>query len=75
MTKNHPKEIFSSVTSRGAALWRSFSSFKMQQVQFETSMKNIPSGGNKEYVMQLTKSIRKVVKIQELFIHFVFFNR
>ena len=24
-------------------------------------MKNIPLGGNKEYVMQLTKSIRKVV--------------
>ena len=51
MTKNHPKEIFSSVTSRGAALWRSFSSLKMQQVQFETSMKNIPLGGNKEYVI------------------------
>ena len=33
----------------------------MQQVKFETSMKNIPLGGNKEYVMQLTKSIRKVV--------------
>ena len=42
MTKNHPKEIFSSVTSRGAALWRSFSSSKMKQVQYETSMKNIP---------------------------------
>ena len=28
---------------------------KMQQVQFETSMKNIPLGGKKEYVMQLTK--------------------
>ena len=25
---------------------------KMQQVQFETSMKNIPLGGKKEYVMQ-----------------------
>ena len=34
---------------------------KMQQVQFETSMKNIPLGGKKEYVMQLTKSVRKVV--------------
>ena len=33
----------------------------MQQVQFETSMKNIPLGGKKEYVMQLTKSVRKVV--------------
>ena len=29
----------------------------MQQVKFETSMKNIPLGGNKEYVMQLTKSM------------------
>ena len=61
MTNNHPKEIFSGVTSRGAAAWRSLSSFMMQQVNFETSMKNIPLGGNKEYVMQLTKSIRKVV--------------
>ena len=26
----------------------------MQQVQFETSMKNIPLGGKKEYVMQLS---------------------
>ena len=34
---------------------------KMQQVQFETSMKNIPLGGKKEYVMQLHKSVRKVV--------------
>ena len=34
---------------------------KMQQLKFETSMKNIPLGGNKEYVMQLTHSIRKVV--------------
>ena len=34
---------------------------KMQQVNFETSMKNIPLGGKKEYVMQLTKSVRKVV--------------
>ena len=33
----------------------------MQQVQFETSMKNIPLGGKKEYVMQLHKSVRKVV--------------
>ena len=57
MIKNHPKEIFSSVTSRGAALWRSFSSSKMKQVKYETSMKNIPLGGNKEYVMQLTKSV------------------
>ena len=30
-------------------------------MQFETSMKNIPLGGKKEYVMQLTKSVRKVV--------------
>ena len=29
----------------------------MKQVQFETSMKNIPLGGNKEYVMQLTQSV------------------
>ena len=34
---------------------------KMQQVNFETSMKNIPLGGKKEYVMQLTKSVRKVL--------------
>ena len=61
MTTNHHEDIFSSVTSRGAALWRSFSSSKMKQVQYETSMKNIPLGGNKEYVMQLTKSVRKVV--------------
>ena len=33
----------------------------MKQLKFETSMKNIPLGGNKEYVMQLTHSIRKVV--------------
>ena len=64
MTTNHQEDIFSSVTSRGAALWRSFSSSKMQQVQYETSMKNIPLGGNKEYVMQLTKSVRKVVTTQ-----------
>ena len=61
MTTNHHEDIFSSVTSRGAALWRSLSSSKMKQVQYETSMKNIPLGGNKEYVMQLTKSVRKVV--------------
>ena len=51
MTTNHHEDIFSSVTSRGAALWRSFSSSKMKQVQYETSMKNIPLGGNKEYVL------------------------
>ena len=34
---------------------------KMEQVKFETSMKNIPLGGKKEYAMQLTHSIRKVV--------------
>ena len=34
---------------------------KMEQVNFETSMKNIPLGGKKEYAMQLTHSIRKVV--------------
>ena len=34
---------------------------KMEQLKFETSMKNIPLGGNKEYVMQLTQSVRKVV--------------
>ena len=28
-------------------------------------MKNIPLGGNKEYVMQLTHSIRKVVLVAE----------
>ena len=61
MTTNHHEDIFSSVTSRGAALWRSLSSSMMKQVQYETSMKNIPLGGNKEYVMQLTKSVRKVV--------------
>ena len=33
----------------------------MEQLKFETSMKNIPLGGNKEYVMQLTQSVRKVV--------------
>ena len=37
---------------------------KMQQVNFETSMKNIPLGGKKEYVMQLTKSVRKVVYLK-----------
>ena len=73
MTKNHPKEIFSSVTSRGAALWRSFSSSKMKQVQYETSMKNIPLGGNKEYVMQLTKSVRKVVYAMS-WVAFIFLN-
>ena len=61
MTNNHLRGTFSGVTSRGAALWRSLSSSKMKQVQYETSMKNIPLGGNKEYVMQLTKSVRKVV--------------
>ena len=30
---------------------------KMKQLKFETSMKNIPLGGNKEYVMQLTQSV------------------
>ena len=30
----------------------------MQQVQFETSMKNIPLGGKKEYVMQLDIDLR-----------------
>ena len=50
VTTNHHKETFSSVTSRGAAVSRSFSSLMMQQVNFETSMKNIPLGGNKEYV-------------------------
>merc|ERR1711994_299631 len=45
VTTNHHEDIFSSVTSRGAALWRSFSSSKMKQVQYETSMKNIPLGG------------------------------
>ena len=34
---------------------------KMQQVNFETSMKNIPLGGKKEYIKQLTQSVRKVV--------------
>ena len=34
---------------------------KMQQVNFETSMINIPLGGKKEYVKHLTQSIRKVV--------------
>ena len=34
---------------------------KMEQLKFETSMKNIPLGGNKEYVMHLTQSVRKVV--------------
>ena len=34
---------------------------KMKQVNYETSMKNIPLGGKKEYTMQLTHSIRKVV--------------
>ena len=38
----------------------------MQQVQFETSMKNIPLGGKKEYVMQLHKSVRKVVYAMSL---------
>ena len=33
----------------------------MQQVNFETSMKNIPLGGKKEYIKQLTQSVRKVV--------------
>ena len=33
----------------------------MQQVNFETSMINIPLGGKKEYVKHLTQSIRKVV--------------
>ena len=33
----------------------------MEQLKFETSMENIPFGGNKEYVMQLTQSVRKVV--------------
>ena len=37
-------------------------SYIFLQVQFETSMKNIPLGGKKEYVMQLTKSVRKVVE-------------
>ena len=53
MTNNHLKGIFSGVTSRGAALWRSLSSSKMKQVQYETSMKNIPLGGNKEYVINV----------------------
>ena len=66
MTTNHHEDIFSSVTSRGAALWRSLSSSMMKQVQYETSMKNIPLGGNKEYVMQLTKSVRKVVYAMSL---------
>ena len=62
MTNKRHKIEFSGVTSRGAATWREiFIVIKMQQVQFETSMKNIPLGGKKEYVMQLTKSVRKVV--------------
>ena len=66
VTTNHHEDIFSGVTSRGAALWRSLSSSKMKQVKYETSMKNIPLGGNKEYVMQLTKSVRKVVSVNVL---------
>ena len=31
---------------------------KMEQVKYETSMKNIPLGGKKEYAMQLTHSIK-----------------
>ena len=49
VTNNHLKVLFSGVTSRGAAAWRSLSSSKMKQVKFETSMKNIPLGGNQEY--------------------------
>ena len=51
---------------------------KMQQVKFETSMKNIPLGGKKENVMQLTNSVRKIVIKYEVIIissqfYFLFF--
>ena len=32
---------------------------KMEQVDFDQSLKNIPFGGKKEYVKQMTHSIRK----------------
>ena len=53
------------VEALSSAVLRSLSSIMMQQVTFDTSMENIPLGGNKEYVMQLTKSIRKVVYAME----------
>ena len=34
----------------------------LDQVNFQTSMKNIPLGGRREYVMQLSHSTAKVVK-------------
>ena len=53
------------VEALSSAVLRSLSSIMMQQVTFDTSMKNIPLGGNNEFVMQFTKSIRKVVYAME----------
>ena len=83
MTTNHHEDIFSSVTSRGAALWRSLSSSKMKQVQYETSMKNIPLGGedpsgatdcttqwNKQPELVILRAFEAFIKY--VFLHFMF---